>query len=284
MFFKPDENYPLNIAHRGARSLAPENTLLAGWKAVSSGADIWEIDVQLTSDEIPVVIHDDTLSRTSDIQKADAFAPRHPWFVYDFTLSELRVLDFGAWFAAADPFGQIAAGAVSGEDLMDFKDQPIPTLWDALVYANQGNLRINIEIKALDHAPGNAVIVKKVVELVEDLNMAADVLISSFKYDYLRQVKALNPGISIAVLAESPHPDPLKLIRDLGAEAYHPRSNAIYPEDVGPLRKAGIFVNVWTLNDEPSIMKFIKAGVSGIFTDFPQLLTKIKKQIRPARF
>lgn len=280
MFFKPDETYPLNIAHRGARSLAPENTLLAGWKAMNSGADIWEIDVQLTSDEIPVVLHDETLGRTSDIQKADAFAPRHPWFVYDFTLSELRVLDFGAWFAKADPFGQIAAGAVSGEDLMNFKDQPIPTLWDALVYANQGNLRVNIEIKTLENAPGDPVIVKKVVEQVEDLNMADDVLISSFKYDYLHQVKALNPGISVAVLAESPYSDPLKRIREIGAEAYHPRSTAINPEDIGLLRKEGIFVNVWTLNDEPSIMKFIKAGASGIFTDFPQLLTKIKKGLR----
>lgn len=101
----------LNIAHRGARSLAPENTMLAARKAFEIGASGWELDVAMTSDHELVVIHDDTLERTSDA--AQVFPDRDPWSVVDFSMAELRRLDFGAWFVRTDPFGQIAAGMIS---------------------------------------------------------------------------------------------------------------------------------------------------------------------------
>ena len=98
----------LNIAHRGARSLAPENTLAAAQKGLDTGADMWELDVGMTADGALFLIHDDTLERTSNA--AQVFPQRAPWRVHEFTFDEIRQLDFGSWFVEQDPFGQIAAG------------------------------------------------------------------------------------------------------------------------------------------------------------------------------
>jgi len=86
-----------NIAHRGARAFAPENTLEAIRKAADLGADAVEIDVQLSADGEPVVFHDDTLERCTDA--ATVFSSRAPWSTAGFTLAELRQLDAGSWFA-----------------------------------------------------------------------------------------------------------------------------------------------------------------------------------------
>ena len=88
-----------NVAHRGASLKAPENTLSAMTQAVADRADLVGIDVALTADGVPVVIHDDTLARTTDVETA--FPGRKPWWVDDFTLAEIRSLDAGTWRAAA---------------------------------------------------------------------------------------------------------------------------------------------------------------------------------------
>jgi glycerophosphoryl diester phosphodiesterase len=264
MFFKKER---MNIAHRGARSIAPENTLLAAQRAIDVGADAWEIDVQLSSDGEPVILHDETLARTSDVRKVKAFSKKQPWFVRDFTLAELQTLDFGTWFVEKDPFGQIAAGAVTREELSNFKKLSILTLEEALTFSNTSAFKVNVEIKDLSGSPGHKVIVEKVVRWVDVLNMTDEILISSLNHSYLRQV---NTDISVAVIMDVPHPDPVSLLRDLGAEAYHPHSEAVDVETISLLRREGFHVNVWTLNDETSMMKFIEACASGIITDFPQ--------------
>jgi len=121
---------PLNIAHRGARSLAPENTIVAARKALEIGAFAWELDVQMTRDKKLVVIHDTTLDRTSNIEKI--FPDRKPWLVRDFTLAEIQKLDFGSWFNKADPFGQITAGGISKKEQDSFQGIEVLTLQEAL--------------------------------------------------------------------------------------------------------------------------------------------------------
>ncbi len=277
MFFRLIKKYPLNIAHRGARSLAPENTLLAARRAINVGADVWEIDVQLTADGEPVVVHDNTLGRTSDVGKMEGFSEREPWFVHQFTLAELRTLSFGEWFVEEDPFGQIAAGMINKKELAIFKETSILELWDALVFSKNSIFRIDVEIKNLTGLPGHDRVVEKVVEQVEELKMTDGVLISSSNLGYLREVKALNSDITTGLIADSPHPDPAGLLHDLGAEAYHLCWEMTDADMVSLLRDKGFHVNVWTVNDETSLKKCLKAGVSGIFTDFPQLLTVSSK-------
>ncbi len=261
---------PLNIAHRGARSLAPENTLAAARLGYEIGADMWELDVAVTSDGELVLLHDDSLERTSNAEQV--YPDRRPWLIHTFTLDELRKVDFGSWFNETDPFKQIAAGAVTAEMQQGYVGEPIPTLREALEFTRDNDWRVNVEIKDATSTPGDEFLPEKVVELIGELGMADRVLISSFNHSYLRRVKAANADLRTAALVESPAADPVKLVSDLGAVGYNPGIKHFKPEYIPPIREAGVEVYIWTVNDAKTMRALIDNGVSGIFTDFPQVL------------
>lgn len=263
----------LNIAHRGAGSLAPENTLAAARKALELGADMWELDVQMTADGELLVLHDSTLKRTSNVEAV--FPGRQPWRVSEFTMDQIRLLDFGSWFGKQDPFAQISAGVVADSDLLCYVGEPAPTLEEALKFTLEHGWRVNLEIKDLSGTPGHQHVAAKVIALVEKLDMADLVLISSFNQSYLAQVRESNPGIATGVLVSKRHPRPDALMRQLGTQAYHPRKTAIRAADISLLIRQGFRVHVWNVNDQQTMESMIQAGVSGIFTDFPQLLTSV---------
>ncbi len=260
----------LNIAHRGARSLAPENTLAAARKALEIGADLWELGVAMTADGVLFVVHDDTLERTSNVK--DVFPERPPFSNHLFTWAEVQRLDFGTWFVKTDPFKQIAAGKVSQAEQESYHEMRAPALREALVFTRDSNWRVNVEIKDLSGTPGDADIVEKVVALVDELAMTDRVLISSFNHRYIERVKKANPKIVTAALVDKPDPDPVALLKRLNAQAYNPKSGIISPSEIGRIRDAGFDVYIWTVNDESVMKQLIDARVSGIFTDFPQLL------------
>jgi glycerophosphoryl diester phosphodiesterase len=267
------QDRPLIIAHRGARSLAPENTIAAGRKALEVGADMWELDVGMTADGELLVVHDDTLTRTSNVKRV--FPERRPWSLAEFTLEEIRRLDFGTWFAEQDPFDQIAAGAVSPIEIESYVGEPAPTLRQALVFTRDHDWHVNVEIKDLRHTPGDSQVVPGVLALLEELGLVDRVLVSSFKHAYLREIGRRNPRIATGALVDKAHADPNSLLRRLGARAYHPSLTAFRREQVSGLQAHGFRVNVWTVND-PEVMKsLMNAGVNGIFTDFPQILTPL---------
>jgi glycerophosphoryl diester phosphodiesterase len=263
----------LNIAHRGARSLAPENTLSAARKGLAVGADMWELDVQLTAEGELIVIHDSTLKRTSNVE--DLFPQRRPWKVHEFTLDEIRKLDFGSWFMEQDPFGQISAGVVTEKDAEGYVGEPAPTLEQALSFTRKHNWLVNLEIKDLGMRPGNNLIVDRVISLVKELNMVNMVLVSSFNHNYLAQIAASYPYVATGVLDTKPHSRPASLLRRLGARTYHPRRAFIRLADITKLKRQGFGVNVRTINDRKTMEKLVRAGASGIFTDFPQVLASV---------
>jgi glycerophosphoryl diester phosphodiesterase len=258
----------LNIAHRGARSLAPENTLLAAQKALEIGADAWELDVTMSKDGEMVVIHDDTLKRTSNASQV--FPDRAPWEVQTFTLAEMRTLDFGAWYLENDPFGQIATGNVAAADQQLFKNVPIPTLREALELTKKYQWQVNIELKDSTGKPGDTVIVEKAVDLVVKMQMEENVLISSFNHAYLIRVKKVSSKIPTAALVGQAVPDPVALLEKLDAKAFNPGNRACDPDQFSALRKAGKDINVWTVNDEATMLSLIDMGATGLITDFPQ--------------
>ncbi len=263
----------LNIAHRGARSLAPENTLLAAQKGWEIGADLWELDVAVTADGEMVVIHDDTLARTSNA--AEVFPGRALWEVHNFTLLEIKSLDFGSWYLKTDPFSQIATGNVPLPDQQSFKDASIPTLREALEFTKSHQWRVNVEIKNLTAKPGDAFVVENVITLIKDLQMEDDVLISSFNHPYLVRVKKANPVITTAALVGQTVADPVALLAQLGADAFNPSIGASHVEQFAALRKAGKDIFVWTVNDEGMMERLIEMGATGLITDFPQRLKSI---------
>jgi len=273
-----NQDLPLNIAHRGARSIAPENTLAAARKGLEVGADMWELDIQMTADGELIVIHDNTLKRTSNVR--EVFPSRKPWLVHEFTLDEIRLLDFGSWFAKQDPFGQIAAGMVAESDLARYVHQPAPTLKEALTFTLEHSWSVNLEIKDLGGNPDPHQVVKKILALVEDLDMVDSVLISSYNQTYLAQIREVHPSIATGVLVSKPHPHPEKLLRRLGAQAYHPRLSGFRPSDIALLHRQGCRVHVWNVNDRKTMERLVSAEVDGIFTDFPQMLASVLASYR----
>lgn len=261
------------IAHRGARSLAPENTLSAAIKAFESGADGWELDVAMSADGILVLLHDDTLERTSDA--VQVFPDRKPWSVYEFSLEDLNRLDFGSWFVESDPFEQAVQAQISAQDMDSYKGILITTLAEALQYTKDHQWWVNVEIKDASNTPADALIVSKIVAMIEELGMQDQVLISSFNHEYLRQVKAIDPSIPTGALVNQLVTDPLALMKDLDAQAFHPGKKYTYAKQVHALREAGYTVNVWTVNDEAEVLALIEMGVTGIITDFPQQIKPI---------
>ena len=259
-------------AHRGARSIAPENTLLAMEQARCHGADLWETDVQMTADGELVLFHDTTLSRTTDIADRPEFSDRS-WNVTDFTAAELATLDAGSWFLQTDPFGTVSAGAIAAESVPEIKQQRIPLLRELLGNCRQYNFPLNLEIKDQTGTTADTLIVGKVLDCLNRMKIDDLVLISSFNHDYLRQVKQLNSAIATAALVEDQHPpNLLAYLQDLHVDAYHPDQLISDAELVKQLTAAGMRVNLWTVNEIEQARYFSVAGATFICTDWPQRL------------
>lgn len=244
LFKKPN----LIAAHRGDRSKKPENTLSALLSSIGR-CDFIEIDVQLTKDLIPVIIHDDTVFRTSNVSKLKHFEARAPWRVSDLTLQELQQLDFGSWF--------------------DGNYAPILTLEKTLTFAKEKQLFLNIEIKEMSDSYADATVVEKVITLIQRTQTEKLVLLSSFCHSYLSLCKALAPGIPTAALQAGKHPkDLIPYLQSLKVDAYHPEEKITTREIVERVRDAGFFVNVYTVTDPARQQELFSWGVNGVFSDF----------------
>ena len=262
------EGRRLIVAHRGARSLAPENTLAAARLGLAAGAGMWETDVRLSKDGEPVLVHDPDLARTSDAPAR--FAARAPWQVDQFTLEELKSLDFGSWFEKADPFGQIAAGRASRTEPARYAGEPVVTLREAIRFTVENDWLLNIEIKDLAGRVGHDSVVEKVVSTVREVGAAERVLVSSFNYHYLARLRRVDRDIRTGVLTDRFEPDPAALMSELDAYSFNPSPRVFCPVQVLRLKKKGFKVLVWVLNNRPVSKAFFLMGADGIFTDFPQ--------------
>jgi len=235
-------------AHRGARSIAPENTLRA-LKASKGHCDFMEIDVQLSHDGIVIVMHDDTLERTTNISEIEAFKNRKPYKVSDFTFEELSSLDYGSWF--------------------DGKIEPLLTLSKALQFIKENRLFLNIEIKDMNQYFSDKQVVFSVLKEVEVWHAEELVMFSSFRDAYLPLCKERLSNVLTAALVEDTHPNNLlEYLKSLQVDAYHMNDELADKKSVQKLRNAGFFVNVYTVNDPLRAKELFKMGVNGIFTDF----------------
>ncbi|MGB2982639.1 MAG: glycerophosphodiester phosphodiesterase family protein [Candidatus Bipolaricaulia bacterium] len=263
----------LNIAHGGASSLAPQNTLAAGRKAFAIGADVWGVDVRPSADGCLVLMHDDTLDRTTNVEAL--FPERAPWTVASFTLEEIRRLDAGSWFIDEDPFAQIEAGNVPEVVFLAYVGEPVPTLREALEFvATHGGL-IDVEVKPLGEASREG-IAARLVDLIHETGTAGRALVSSFDHDLLREVKRLDPSIPIGALAVLAPPNTVEYLDALAADVYLPSVVGFLGDLLGRLAERGIKVFVWTHNTESQLEYAIDLeGVAGIYTDFPQRLAAL---------
>jgi len=233
----------LNVAHRGASSLAPENTLAAFIKAADLGADGLELDVQLSKDGKLVVIHDEQLDRTTNGKG----------LVKDYTLAELKELDAGSWFSP------------------QFSGQRILTLEE--VFAEFQGMHINIEIKSgVILYPG---IEKAVLDLVQEWKAEDRVLISSFNHYSLAECQKLNPEIRTGILYMAGLYQPWEYAKKLGCYSIHPLFYGVKPEIIQGCKEHKLAIYAWTVDDSQHMSTLLKGGVEAIITNRPQDLRDV---------
>jgi glycerophosphoryl diester phosphodiesterase len=270
LFFAGRPEKPLVIAHRGARAHAPENTLAAATLAHTVQADAWELDVNYTRDGKLVVMHDDSLARTTNITTHPDFAGASSFRVCDFTLEEIRKLDAGSWYAQTDPHGRIAAGEMPPSMVQSFTGMAVPTLEEALTLTKSLSWRVNVEIKNHEHLIGHTTVTKDVLDLVRKMDMVEQVIMSSFQLRYLLEAHTLLPELATGALVEGQRPaDAVALCREHYASAYHPDRHLVCPDDLAALRNAGIAVNIWTVNAMAEAETLTAYAATGMITDYP---------------
>lgn len=266
----------LNIAHRGARSLAPENTLAAARTALEIGADMWETDVGVTRDEVLILFHNDSLIHTTDARSL--FPDRAPWIFTRFDYAEIRKLDAGSWFVQTDPFGQLDNGTVSAEQSAAYRGERIPSLEEALLLTRDAGWRINIELKQLPPPLEKYPVVERVLAQIDRLGIGPEVfLLSSFNLDWLKQIRSFRPDIELQAVVGFSETEPIQW-EPLEFETYNARHTLVTDESIRTLREKEVAFNVWAVNEESDMRRFISAGADGIITDFPQRLHRIRNE------
>ena len=218
----------------------PENTFASFERGLELGADWIELDVHLSRDGAVIVIHDETLDRTTNGHGS----------IKDHTLAELRALDAGG-----------------GEQ--------IPALDEVLSWANANGVTLDIEIK---NAPiYYAGIEDKVVQLLEAHQMLDQVVVISFDHHAVARVKALAPEVMTGVLYAARPIDCVALARQASADAVLPHHAYVVAEDVAQAHAAGLYVAPWTADDTTTATELIAKGVDAIATNYPDRVARLVK-------
>ncbi|MFI1720230.1 glycerophosphodiester phosphodiesterase [Streptomyces sp. NPDC020489] len=249
---------PTVIAHRGASAYAPENTLAAVDKAAELGVRWVENDVQRTRDGKLVVVHDDTLRRTTDVE--ERFPDRAPWKVKDFTAAEIARLDAGSWFSHA------YAGA------------RVPTLEQYVRRVDRNHQKLLLEIKNPELYPGIERQTLKVLanENWLDRSHRSKLIVQSFSADSIRTVHELKPGVKTGLLGTPK----VTNLNDYAAftDQINPSYSTISTAYVSAVQAftgphgRPLEVFTWTVNDAEVARRVARYGVDGIITNRPDVV------------
>lgn len=236
------------FAHRGAAGTHPENTMVAFIEAANVGADGIELDVQLTKDGEVVVIHDETVDRTTD----------GSGWVKDMTYRELRALN-----AAATWRGR-------------YGHCPIPHLEEVLAWLAPTPLAVNIELK-------NSLIAyekleQKTIALVRRYGLEKRTILSSFNHNSMRLCRELAPDMETALLSIDPLHDPWTYVRVMKADGLHPHYRTVTAKWAAEARQRGVAVRPFMVNKRNAMKTMFSYGVDAIFTDYPQQAKQWKEE------
>ena len=251
---------PVNIAHRGGKCIAPENTIVGFREGLKAGADVLELEVHLTADRHLVVIHDDRVDRTTD----------GSGLIREMTLREVKRLDAGYKFPS------------QGGKTYPYRGQGVvvPTLEE--VYQDFPDVPMNVEIK--EAQPG---IEQALWQVIEEADAAERTLVVSGKMSIIRRFREVSggrvtTGASIREMAAFELLTRLRLSRLL-----RPSYQALQvPEKYGGIQivtsgfvrtahQLDLRIDVWTINTEPDMRRVLASGVDGIMTDRPDILAQL---------
>ena len=285
--------------HRGARGDLPENTLGSFKYLFDNDINAYETDILITKDLIPVITHDFRLDPSLTKDKEGNWIKDENIKIFDLTYDEISKFDVGS----LNKLTRYGRRFINQRSL---ENQKIPKLSELLELSSKNvlqNLLINLEIKSTPDeknlTPDPKDLVQIVLNEINNSNLKEKIIISSFDWRILREVKKQSPEIPRAYLtfqkekgmkikktiySKSPWIDhiPLtivydlpKIIKELGGSAWHPYYKDINKKAVKDAHDNNLPVNVWTVNDEDDMLKMIEYGVDGIMTDYPLRLKNL---------
>ncbi|MFI7273579.1 glycerophosphodiester phosphodiesterase [Streptomyces sp. NPDC049879] len=250
---------PLVVAHRGASGYAPENTLAAARAADETGTVWVETDVQRTADGELVLLHDTTLTRTTDVE--ELFPDRAPWNVADFTAEEIDLLDAGSWYGA------------------EFAGEPVPTLEEFVRELAGNGQKLLLELKSPELYPGiEAEILAELDDegWLDERRPGDRVVLQSFDAASVRTVHELAPRVETGFLG-TPAVGDLAAYAEF-ADQINPRHTTVtaaYVDAVHALRGPQgrpLKVYVWTVDDGARAVELARLGVDGIISNVPDVV------------
>tara|TARA_B110000879_G_C10962780_1_gene428243 strand:- start:44 stop:763 length:720 start_codon:yes stop_codon:yes gene_type:complete len=234
---------PKLIAHRGASAHAPENTIAAFKQAKFMGAVMVEFDVALTSDTIPVVLHDENIKRTSNGKG----------LVNTFTFEELQQFDAGRWFSKK------------------FIGEQIPSFQSVLEFLDAYDLSANVEIKPVGctEAETVAAVMSNINQFWSEDN--TPLLISSFNYKVLEMVRSFSPEQPIGLLMDKWDEDWQGKVDNLNCFSVHMNQRHITQPRIDALKESNVKIMSYTVNRLSKAKKLLAMGVDGVFSDYADL-------------
>ena len=285
--------------HRGARGDLPENTLESFKYLFDNAINAYETDILISKDLIPVITHDFRLDPSLTKDKEGNWIKDENIKIFDLTYDEISKFDVGS----LNKLTRYGRRFVNQKSL---ENQKIPKLSELLELSSKNvlqNLLINLEIKSTPDeknlTPDPKDLVQIVLNEINNSNLKDKIIISSFDWRILREVKKQSQEIPRAYLtfqqekgmkikktiySKSPWIDhiPLtivydlpKIIKELGGSAWHPYYKDINKKAVEDAHDNNLPVNVWTVNDEDDMLKMVEYGVDGIMTDYPLRLKEV---------
>lgn len=232
---------PPITGHRGAKGHAPENTMAGLRKAVELGARWVEFDVKLTADNELILIHDDTVNRTTDGKGRVART----------TLEEIRKLDAGRWYSP------------------DFAGQPVPTLAEAMDYLAANGIGANVEVKACPGREAETGAATAQALAARWFGGPIPILISSFELESLAAARQVAPQIPRGFLTLKWRRDWAERMRELECATFHVLDRRLTQSRVQAVREAGFRPLAYTVNDPLRAGDLLSWGVESIITDYP---------------
>ncbi|MEV5557502.1 glycerophosphodiester phosphodiesterase family protein [Nonomuraea wenchangensis] len=244
---------PVDVAHRGASAYAPENTIAAFRLAHDLGADLFELDVQETKDHKLVLMHDTTLSRTTNVK--DVYPDLSPWRVGDLTLAQIRRLDAGSW----------AGSRYAGER--------VPTLGDALDAMAGSGMGLLLEVKAPELYPGIERRIADELRRHPAWQAPGRLVVQSFDWQSMRALHSHLPQVSIGLLGTPPADELPQLAKF--ADLINPSYTTLTAAYVQRVHALGMRTLAWTVDSPTAMRTLLDRGVDGIITNRPDVLREL---------
>lgn len=236
-------------AHRGAAGTYPENTMISFKKGAELGATGIELDVQLTRDNQIVVMHDETIDRTTNGKG----------WVSQYTYEQLKTFDASNKFRKKVGF------------------RYIPLLEEVLLWLTTNQLKLNVELK--NNLLPYVGLEEGVLNLIRHYELEQRTVISTFNHDSIMKCKRMAPDIEVALLIHHQVDEPWKYGKSLGVKAIHPNYKIIDKEMLTMCKKLQIALRPYTVNHVQDIKRILHYDCQAIITDYPERVVELIRKV-----